>query len=72
MTLRGVFTPQLLTLPRSRFLEKWNVVPTQVEAVVGREYLMGALPSQATHLERCHARSTLHALLEEKMALLCV
>jgi hypothetical protein len=31
-----------------------------------------AFPSDALSLERCPARSVLHALLEEKMALLCV
>ncbi len=31
-----------------------------------------AFPSDVFSLERCHARSAPHALLEEKMALLCV
>jgi hypothetical protein len=40
----GTKVPQLLTLPHSRLPEKCPVGTTQVEAVVGREYLMYAFP----------------------------
>ncbi len=41
---------------------------TRMKTVVGREYLMRASPSQATHPERCHARCDLYALRFREMA----
>jgi hypothetical protein len=61
-TPQGLKPQRLLTLLRKRFPEKCGVATTQVEAVVGEQYLTCVLPSQTTHPERCHARSSPHAL----------
>jgi hypothetical protein len=43
------------------------VATTHMEPVVGEEYPRQTHPSLCLSGERCHARCSLHALLEEKM-----